>query len=158
MYLVIETDRNRGAGLQGYAARIDGLARRGEDVAPAFEAIRQQFYRTERGIFASQGGGKWEPLTARYLAAKSRRGQDSRIERATGELAKALGSGQGPTAVHTVTEDEMTLGVDAVKAVVSQRGSGRRRRRLVTIDARRRSKWVGTMRGWIIDGKPGGDS
>lgn len=147
-----------GTGFEGYLKRLEGLSARAVDPRPAFEEIHRQFLATEKGIFASKGGGKWAPLTARYLARKTRAGFDPRIERRTGHLAAALTTGRGPGAVSEISVSEAVFGTSLKEAIFAQRGSGRRRRRLVTIDARRRNRWVATIREFMLDGHVGGSS
>lgn len=147
---VIESDRARGAGTQGFIRRMREFESRAGDMSPAFREIHKQFLAAERGIFASQGGGKWQPLTPAYAARKARHGQDPRIERATGALAQALTSGAGPGAVKEITRNSATFGTNLPEAVYAHRGSGKRRRRLITIDRRRRNRWTATLRAHLL--------
>lgn len=153
----IQVDANP-ARLNAYMKRIEGLTLRGADPAPALEQIYRKFLLTERGIFASQGGSKpWAPLTAKYL--RSKKGYDQRIERRTGALAEALMTGRGAGAVKEITPEGMTFGTNLKQAIYAQRGSGRKRRRLITADARRRAQWVGIIRNYLLDNQldTGGD-
>lgn len=147
---VFESDRNRGQGGQGFLRRMDRFESRAGDMTPAFHDIHRQFLSTERGIFASRGGGKWAPLTPAYARRKARRGLDPRVERATGVLAAALTTGQGPGAVTEISARAATFGTDLSRAVYAHRGSGRRRRRLITIDRRRRNMWTETLRRYLV--------
>ena len=147
---VIESDRNRGVGTQGFIRRMREFESRAGDMTPAFQEIHRQFLATERGIFASQGGGKWSPLTPAYAARKARQGKDPRIERATGALAQALTTGRGPGAITEISPNAATFGTNLRQAVVAHRGSGKRRRRLITIDRRRRNRWTATLRAHLV--------
>ena len=154
-----EMDRNRGKGIQGFVKRLDGFKARGMDATPALMAIHKQFLATERGIFSSDGpsGAHWQPLTARYLRWKvSKKGWDPRIERATGALYRALTTGAGEGAVTEIDRTGATFGTTFARAAYAQRGIGRRRRRLVVINRRRRSRWVATLRDWLVDGRKTG--
>ena len=155
----IQVDANP-ARLNAYMKRIEGLSLRAADPAPALEEIYRKFLLTERGIFASQGGTrKWAPLTAKYLRRKTARGYDPRIERRTGALAAALTTGKGAGAVKEITPEGMTFGTNLHQAIYAQRGSGRKRRRLITADARRRNQWVGILRKYLLENQAdtGGD-
>jgi phage gpG-like protein len=157
--ITIEVAKGDGTGataFAGYLRHLHGLTAGAQDMAPALELVHKQFLATEKGIFASSGGGKWQPLTQKYLMRKTREGFDPRIERRTGDLARALTTGRGPGAVNVITPDEAIFGTNLKQAVFAQRGSGRRRRRLVTIDARRRSRWVATVRDYLLHQNPGG--
>lgn len=141
---------------KGYLRRLDGITGSAQDMTPAFQEIHKQFLATERGIFASKGGKfHWAPLTARYLARKAAKGQDLRVERATGALAAALTTGQGPGAVTEIGPREAVFGTSLRQAVFAHRGSGRRRRRLITVDRARRNKWTATIRQHLLN-PPGG--
>jgi hypothetical protein len=155
--IVFETDRHRGSGTQGFLRRMEGLSTRGRDMTPALQEIHRQFLATERGIFSSGGVGRthWQPLTPKYARQKAKRGLDPRIERATGVLARALTTGTGEGAVTEISNTGATFGTSLARAVYAHRGSGRVRRRLITIDRRRRNRWVETLRTWIVEGRVG---
>lgn len=137
-----------------FVHRMEGFERRAGDMSPALEQVYKSFLKTERGLFASQGGTmKWAPLTPRYLARKTRRGLDSRVMRATGELYQALGLGQGSGAVKSINTDGATFGTNLQKAVYAHRGSGRRRRRLIVADRMRRSRWTKLIEAYLVQGQ-----
>jgi len=145
-----------GVVFKGYLRRLDGVTGHAQDMTPAFLEIHRQFLATERGLFASKGGKfKWAPLTQKYLSRKVARGLDPRVERATGALARALTTGKGPGAVTEISPSEAVFGTDLRQAIFAQRGSGRRRRKLVTIDRARRNKWTATIRAHLLQ-PPGG--
>lgn len=155
---------NRGTGGHGtvvgdYFNRLKDMTRAAENMRPALEEIHRQFLMTERGLFGSKGGGKWAPLTSKYLARKVRQGYDPRLMRRTGALAEALLTGRGSGAVKEITPDGITMGTNLPEAVFAQRGSGRRRRRLLAYDARRRNRWTATIRAHLLSEQaPGDDS
>ena len=135
-----------------FMKRLEGITMRGADMTPALEEVYRQFLATEKGIFASQGGSrKWAPLTAKYVASKRKKAGDPRIERLTGALAAALTTGKGSGAVKEINAEGATFGTNLAEAVYAQRGSGRRRRRLITADAARRNRWIATIRTYLLD-------
>jgi hypothetical protein len=154
----VELLTGRGHDAAHFEATLNGLERRSQDMQPAMEAIYKSFLKTEQGFFASNNGGRWEPLTPAYAARKARKGLEPDIEKATGELYAALGRGVGPGAVHEVDRDGITMGTNLRKAVYAQRSTQnhRRRRRLVAADAVRRKKWMGIIRAYLIEAQAGG--
>jgi hypothetical protein len=63
--------------------------------------------------------------------------------RASGALYRALALGQGPGAVDEMSTDELTLGTSLVQGRVAQRSPNpKRRRRVLVMTKRRRSKWL----------------
>lgn len=77
---------------------LDDIARRARDMRPALNKILDLITEGERKQFATRGaflGDTWEPLSARTLAAKARRGQPSTIMVASGKLLSSLTGGAG---------------------------------------------------------------
>ena len=149
----IELQRTGRVSSNPFVERMDGIERRAEDMTPALEAIYKSFRATERGLFSSNGGrAQWAPLTPAYARRKAKLGLDPRTMRATGELYRALGQGSGPGAVKRIDGDGADFGTSLAKALYAHRGSGRRRRRLVTADRARRAKWVALIRSHLVEG------
>jgi hypothetical protein len=72
--------------------------------------------------------------------------------RASGELYRALGLGQGPGAIDQMSSDELTLGTSLVQGRVAQRSSGGRRRRVLVMTKRRRARWLKIIREHVTGG------
>ena len=158
--VIVEVNRGIGGhqtAVGEYFKRLKDMTRAAEDMRPALEEIHRQFLMTERGLFGSKGGGKWAPLTAKYLARKVSQGYDPRLMRRTGGLAEALLTGRGSGAVKEITADGITMGTNLKEAVFAHRGSGRRRRRLLAYDARRRNRWTATIRAHLLSEVTPGD-
>lgn len=147
-----EIDWQPGRSPRRHVQRLEGIGRRAGDARPALEKIRRSFYAAERARFSSDGQGQWQPLTTRYTAVKARKGLDPRILRATGELQRALTTGRGTGAVNEVTSTAATLGTDLPRAVYAQRGSGRRRRRVLVITRPRRARWTRIIHDHLVGG------
>jgi hypothetical protein len=156
----IELERGEGGGnppgTRAFVTRMNAIEWRAHDVSPALQQIRKSFYAAERRRFATLGAGEWAPNAPSTLRRKARHGQDLRPMRATGALYRALTTGHGVGAVNKVSRDEMTLGVRMKKAAVAQRGSGRRRRRLIAINRQTRTRWTKILRDHVMgaDDKP----
>jgi hypothetical protein len=130
----------------GFVHRMGKIEKNARDMTPAFKKIRKSFYAAETQKFTSLGGGYWAPDTAATLRRKARHGQDPRVMRSSGELYRAMTRGQGPGAVNTLTSDELALGTRLVQGVVAQRTKGRKRRRFLVGNKRRRMAWMKTIR------------
>lgn len=154
----IEQERGNGPGkapgTRAFMTRMGKIEKSARDVTPALEQIRRSFHAAERRQFATLGGGQWAPNAPSTLARKTRKGEDLRPMRATGALYRALSTGAGPGAINELSRDELTLGVRMKKAVVAQRGSGRRRRRLIAINRRTRTRWTKIIRDHIMGSSP----
>jgi hypothetical protein len=135
----------------GFVHRMGKIEKNARDFTPAFKKIRKSFYAAEVQKFNSLGGGHWQPDTAATLRRKAERGQDPRVMRATGELYLAMTRGQGPGAVNKLTTDELALGTRLVQGVVAQRTKGRKRRRFLVGNKRRRMAWMKTIRDHITN-------
>jgi phage gpG-like protein len=73
-------------------------AKRAKDAKPAMQKVREILESANRRQFQTSGsylGESWAPLSSNTLARKSRKGQDSRILRATGALEASLTGGKG---------------------------------------------------------------
>lgn len=149
--VAIEVDPHEASGRVTMVRRLGKVERAARDFTPVLKQIRKSFYAGERSQFASLGHGDWAPDTARTLRRKARRGEDPRVMRATGALYTAMALGKGPDAIDEMTKDELTLGTGLKQAVVAQRIRGRRRRRVMVISRRRRSRWVQLIRDHILN-------
>jgi hypothetical protein len=153
--IALEVDNHDRKGRPTAVQRLGKVERQARDFTPALKQIRKSFRAVERQQFASEGGGDWRPDTPRTLARKAKRGEDARTMRASGALYRALALGQGPGAVDEMSTDELTLGTSLVQGRVAQRSSGSRRRRVLVMTKRRRSKWLRIIRDHVTgDGKP----
>jgi hypothetical protein len=154
--IALEVDNHDRKGRPTAVQRLGKVERQARDFTPALRQIRKSFYAAERQQFASEGGGDWRPDTPRTLARKAKRGEDARTMRASGALYRALALGQGPGAVDEMSTDELTLGTSLVQGRVAQRSPNpKRRRRVLVMTKRRRSKWLAIIRDHVTgDGKP----
>jgi hypothetical protein len=142
-----------GGGTRSFVRRVDGIGRRAGDASPAWERIHRSFLAGERARFRSSGAGDWAPLTRQYLSAKTSTGRDPRVMRATGALERALTTGRGPGAVAETTPTAATFGTDLDRAMFAQRGSGRRRRRVLVVTRPRRTRWSRMIRDHLMEGQ-----
>lgn len=77
---------------------LAGAAARAKDARPAMRKVRAIMEGANRRQFETSGaylGDSWAPLAPGTLARKARKGQDSRILRATGALEASLSGGKG---------------------------------------------------------------
>jgi hypothetical protein len=107
--IALEVDNHDRKGFPTAVKRLGKVERQARDFTPALREIRKSFRAAERQTFARRGRG-WQPDTPKTLARKAKRGQDPRTMRASGELYRALGLGQGPGAIDQMSSDELTLG------------------------------------------------
>ena len=73
-------------------------AERAKDARPAMRKVREILEGANRNQFQTSGaylGDSWAPLAPGTLARKARKGQDSRVLRATGALEASLSGGKG---------------------------------------------------------------
>lgn len=154
--IYFETQRGAGKGrtdFRLYEHRLEGIVRRTDDMTPAFKKIRTSFWAGERQVFASAGQGAWRPNLPATTRRKAKHGQDARVMRAKGDLYRALGLGQGPTAVNELNAWTLTLGVNDPAAGVAQRSpNDARRRRLVQLSKQRRARWVAILADHVTGG------
>ncbi len=133
-------------GTSGVLTRLRGIEYAAKDWEPVFARIRKSYRAGEGQLWRTDGAGKWAPLTPKYEAWKSRHGYDTAVMRRTGALEAALVD-RGPGSIDTASEDTLTLGTSLHYAVFAQRGSGSRRRRVVTVSTTQRRNWVR----WTLD-------
>lgn len=85
-----------------------------DDMRPAFTAIHDDFIKTEKAQFASEGAagasGKWAPLAESTVAYKASHGLDPAILVATGALRASLANQGDQSHVYRVTKDTMFIG------------------------------------------------
>lgn len=92
-------------GFDELAATLGGMADRIERPAGVDRTVTGIMRARLAQRFAREGEGDWAPLAASTLAAKRRRGEDSRILRATGRMLRELLAGD---AVATAGEIKFT--------------------------------------------------
>jgi hypothetical protein len=133
--------------------RLGKIETQARDFTPALREIRKSFYAGERKIFNS-GGPDWRPDTPRTLARKAKRGEDPRVMRGSGALYRALALGQGPGAIDQMSPDELTLGTSLIQGRVAQRTMNyRRRRRVLWMKRRTKSRWLAIIRDHVTGDK-----
>jgi len=71
-----------------------------------WKAVRSEFYKIQKEIFASEGAGKWQALSPKYAAIKLKKYGTKPILQASGEMYKEFTSDTGNV---TETAQEMTI-------------------------------------------------
>jgi hypothetical protein len=151
--IALEVDNHDRKGFPTAVKRLGKVERQARDFTPALREIRKSFRAAERQTFAAEGPG-WQPDTPKTLARKAKRGQDPRTMRASGDLYRALGLGQGPGAIDEMSSDELTLGTSLVQGGWRSGRPVSRRRRVLVMTKRRRAKWLKIIRDHVTGGKP----
>ena len=136
------------AGATGVINHFRDIEERSMNWSVVFDRIHKSFLASERSLFRAEGsaGVQWAPDTPKYTARKVAHGYDPRTMRRTTALETALTTGHGPGAVTDIGPEEAAFGTSLHYAVFSQRGSGRRRRRVLVVSRRQRSGWVRMVR------------
>jgi phage gpG-like protein len=114
---------------------LDIMANDLNDFKPMFQKIANDFRKTERGIFDSQGafegGSKWPALSPAYKQIKDRKYPGRRILEATGAMRKSLTLQAGSGHISQPTTDSLTIGTRDKKAPYHQSGTSKMPQRKV---------------------------
>jgi phage gpG-like protein len=129
--------------------RLATLARRTQDLRPAWRAVAEDFQQVQQRRFASGGNGDWPPLSEAYARRKP---PGAPIMVLTGRLKRSLTAGRTRGAIRRVTKTRVVMGSSNPVAHLHQKGTGGRlpQRRLIAIDRRERKRWAGILLDHIV--------
>lgn len=139
--------------------RITDLARRSQDVRPAWEEFLDWFAHANRQQFGSRGlrwRTPWKELSPAYLAAKRADGWQADILVRTSTLLRSVAD--RPLAVERLHPQNLRAGTDVEYAMIHHKGAPRAnipRRPLWNTQAVRTSgAATSAVRSWIVHGRP----
>lgn len=145
----------------GVVSHLDAVAERTRDARPAMRKVRSIIEAGHRKQFETGGaylGDSWEALAPGTLARKARKGQDSRILRASGALEASLTGGKGRRGGATRTTAR--AGTSVWYAVFAKSGTKHAGhgasspvRTIVGLTTRDRLKSVRTIQKYILTGE-----
>lgn len=130
-----------------------GLSRFGKaltDVRPFFETMENVLERSIAQQFATQGAGRWRPLSARYAAWKASRMGSKPILQASGELMRSFKR-------RRMTKDRLEWGSQLKRGVFHHRGTRKMpQRKIVWLsEGEKRSAMKELQRFLVSSGYPG---
>lgn len=130
------------------------LGARFDDLTPIWPDLRDEFWKTEKEQFRSEGSagssGKWKPLSKAYAARKLKQYGAKPILERTGRLMKSLTGETGDT-VYQPTKSELAIGTSVPYARHHQRGGGRlpQRKPISLSETQRRRMQLAIQRGMV---------
>jgi phage gpG-like protein len=131
-----------------------------ENMVPAFNAVRDLFYKLEKEQFESGGkyspGGAWAPLAQGTIDAKVRAGLPPDILVATGRLKASLTTSGDADAKYETTADSMTIGSNVPYGMFHQSTQPRTRlprRPPVSIPEQNKKEWLKVLQRYLITGE-----
>jgi phage gpG-like protein len=128
------------------------LGERGVNALPAFEQIGEQFARTEKRRFDTDGNGTWQPLSTSTIAFKARHGLDPRILRATGALRASLISREDPAHIRIAQPQSLVFGTLVEYAKYHQKGRGVPVRKPLGFTENAKREAVKTIQRYVLTG------
>lgn len=160
--------------LQRFLNRLLEMSRRAGDMRTAMNAVADDFLRTERRVFDTDGaaaGGRWTPLADAYAANKRREGRGNEMLELLGgrggRLRESLTRRGASYQIRDVGADRARVGTSLGIAKIHQRGgtvsvqSGPQKGRRYRIPARPfvvltpevKDRWTMIMRTYVVDGE-----
>jgi len=118
-----------------------------KDFRPVWKELSEDFYRTEKTLFNSQGRtgsqGKWTPLSKEYAAWKSKNYPGRPILVLKGDLKGSLVSKRHGDSVNVQTPKQMVIGTSAKTAEWHYKGSGDLPvRRPIDLSSKDKTRWM----------------
>lgn len=138
------------------ARHLQGLAKQGDDVRPAFRQMTEELVRAEVAWFESAGAGTWPALAESTRAKKEALGQPADPLVATQKLRRSLTVKRGTGAIRSVSKTRMRFGTKVYYAVFHAGGHGvPQREPLIPTDLRTRRRMVKDIRDHVLKGTKG---
>jgi len=133
---------------------LRGRSRRAQNLRPAWDVIREDFYTHENSLFAAEGQvgafGPWTPLNPEYARRKQREGFSSAILVRTGRLVASLTNFHSGDSIYRPSAQAVEIGTAVPYAAFHDEGTRNMpAREPIRIDEDTEQRWASIVESHI---------